>query len=71
MLLSPQCRSVAAVVLGDPKKIELVPTNVANRFQMLHDRSIDLQCDSVTHTIEREVREVRGLFAMLNVFLLR
>ncbi|KAL7533778.1 hypothetical protein ACHAWF_004621, partial [Thalassiosira exigua] len=52
------CRAVAAVVLGDPKAYKPVPVTAINRFERLHDRSIDLLQYGDTHTIEREISEM-------------
>mmetsp|Transcript_19829 Transcript_19829/g.43151 ORF Transcript_19829/g.43151 Transcript_19829/m.43151 type:complete len:1013 (+) Transcript_19829:140-3178(+) len=51
------CRSVAAVVVGTPDGFEGVPTTYSNRWQRLHDKTVDLVILGDTHTIEREVRE--------------
>ncbi|KAL7547496.1 hypothetical protein ACHAWF_018338 [Thalassiosira exigua] len=52
-----QCRSIAAVILGDPDKVEGVPVTWENRFEKLRDRETDVQIQLETHTLEREVRE--------------
>jgi len=60
--LSPllyQCRSVAAVVVGNPDGFEGVPTTFTNRWRRLHGRTVDLVILGDTHNIEREVKEVR------------
>ena len=43
---------------------------IGNRFRQLNDRTVDLLLHGDTHTIEREVREVRKLFLASNYFLL-
>lgn len=53
------CRSVAAVLLGNPESFEEVEVTGNNRWQMLHQRKIDILAYGDTHTIEREVKEVR------------
>lgn len=52
------CRAVAAVVLGDPTKFEIVEATYFTRFDILNDREVDLLMAGVAHTVEREVREV-------------
>ena len=54
-----QCRSVAAVLVGNPDSFEGVPLTFANRWQHLLDQTVDLVVLGDTHTVGREVREVR------------
>jgi len=51
------CRSVAAVVVGNPDSFESVPTTTSNRWKHLLDRTVDLVILGDTYTIEREIRE--------------
>jgi len=51
------CRSIAAVVLGDPDKVEEVIVTGSDRFEKLHGGDVDLLLYGDTYTIEREVRE--------------
>mmetsp|Transcript_12157 Transcript_12157/g.26228 ORF Transcript_12157/g.26228 Transcript_12157/m.26228 type:complete len:366 (-) Transcript_12157:119-1216(-) len=51
------CRAVAAVVVGNPDSFKGVLVTNSNRWQLLHDKTIDLLVAGDTHTIEREVRE--------------
>eukprot|EP00579_Thalassiosira_antarctica_P013409 CAMPEP_0201945108 /NCGR_PEP_ID=MMETSP0903-20130614/53734_1 /ASSEMBLY_ACC=CAM_ASM_000552 /TAXON_ID=420261 /ORGANISM="Thalassiosira antarctica, Strain CCMP982" /LENGTH=869 /DNA_ID=CAMNT_0048488167 /DNA_START=93 /DNA_END=2702 /DNA_ORIENTATION=+ len=51
------CRSVAAVVVGNPDSFEGIHVTSTNRWQHLLDRTVDLVVLGDTHTIEREVRE--------------
>ena len=54
-----QCRSIAAVLLGNPDDFTAVAVTGSTRFQELNDRNIDVLIWGDTHTLEREVREVR------------
>jgi general L-amino acid transport system substrate-binding protein len=49
------CRAVAAAVLGDPDKVELVPLLASTRFPALQTRRIDLLLNNTTWTLTREV----------------
>ncbi|KAL7532749.1 hypothetical protein ACHAXR_006489, partial [Thalassiosira sp. AJA248-18] len=51
------CRAVAAVVVGNPEKVQGVPVTGTNRWQLLHDGTVDILVYGDTHTIEREVKE--------------
>ena len=51
------------MVLGDTDKIEVLETTKDDRFKQLYDRNIDVLIAFDTHTIEREVHEVRELNA--------
>lgn len=48
------CRAVAAAVLGDPNKVELVPLLASTRFPALQTRRIDLLLNNTTWTLTRE-----------------
>jgi len=48
------CRAVAAAVLGDPDKVELVPLLASARFPALQTRRIDLLLNNTTWTLTRE-----------------
>jgi general L-amino acid transport system substrate-binding protein len=48
------CRAVAAAVLGDPDKVELVPLLASTRFPALQTRRIDLLLNNTTWTLTRE-----------------
>ena len=48
------CRAVAATVLGDPDKVELVPLLASTRFPALQTRRIDLLLNNTTWTLTRE-----------------
>jgi len=54
-----QCRAVAAAAFGDADRTELVITTTAEKFPLLLDGTIDLQARTTTHTMERDVFEVR------------
>jgi general L-amino acid transport system substrate-binding protein len=49
------CRAVAAAVLGDPERVELVPLKASTRFPALQARRIDLLARNTTWTFSREV----------------
>lgn len=53
-----QCRSIAAVLLGNPDDFTAVAVTGSTRFQQLHGMDIDVLLFGDTHTVEREVREV-------------
>ena len=62
MITREQCRAIATVVLGDPEAYEPVFQNEYNlRFIRLQGRVFDLSLQNPTHTVEREVFEVRPL----------
>ncbi|HAS52514.1 MAG TPA: ABC transporter substrate-binding protein [Gammaproteobacteria bacterium] len=48
------CHAVAAAVLGDPDKVELVPLLASTRFPALQTRRIDLLLNNTTWTLTRE-----------------
>jgi general L-amino acid transport system substrate-binding protein len=48
------CRAVAAAVLGNPEKLELVPLRASTRFPALQSRRIDLLLNNTTWTLTRE-----------------
>jgi general L-amino acid transport system substrate-binding protein len=48
------CRAVAAAVLGDPDKVELIPLLASTRFPALQTRRIDLLLNNTTWTLTRE-----------------
>jgi general L-amino acid transport system substrate-binding protein len=48
------CRAVAAAVLGDPDKVELIPLRTSARFPALQARRVDLLLGSTTWTLTRE-----------------
>lgn len=56
-LYTDLCRSMAAVLFGNPDNTEEVIVTGSDRFQMLHGRDVDLLLYGDTHTIEREVHE--------------
>ncbi|KAL7544861.1 hypothetical protein ACHAWF_008230 [Thalassiosira exigua] len=51
------CRSIAAVVLGNPDSFLGVEVTGPNRWKMLRDGTVDLLIYGDTHTLERETRE--------------
>ena len=57
-----QCKALAAVIFGNPDNITPIPVTATDRFQQLNDRSVDVLLSLVTHTVEREIREVRGTY---------
>ena len=48
------CRAIAAAILGDPKKVKLVPLSADARFQALRDGKIDVLARNSTWTMGRE-----------------
>jgi general L-amino acid transport system substrate-binding protein len=48
------CRAVAAAVLGNPEKVELLPLRASTRFPALQSRKIDLLLNNTTWTLTRE-----------------
>jgi general L-amino acid transport system substrate-binding protein len=49
------CRAVAAAVLGDPDKVEFIPTTGVTRFEALSSGEIDLLYRNSTWTFTRDV----------------
>lgn len=48
------CRAVAAVVLGDSERFEILPVESQTRFKALQSGDIDLLVDASTITLDRE-----------------
>lgn len=48
------CRAVAAVLLGDPAKVDFRPVTPAERFVALNSGEVDLLSISATHTLSRD-----------------
>lgn len=48
------CRAVATVVLGDPNKVQYVPTNAQNRFTTLQSGEVDMLARNTTWTSSRD-----------------
>lgn len=48
------CRAVAAVILGDPNKVQYVPTNAQNRFTTLQSGEVDMLSRNTTWTSSRD-----------------
>jgi general L-amino acid transport system substrate-binding protein len=48
------CRAVATVVLGDPNKVQYVPTNAQNRFTALQSGEVDMLSRNTTWTSSRD-----------------
>lgn len=61
------CRTVAAAVLGDAKKIKFVPTTTTNRFTALQSGEVDILYRSTTWTLGRE-GNLGTLFASINFY---
>jgi general L-amino acid transport system substrate-binding protein len=49
------CRAVAAAVLGDSAKVELIPLSTAERLDALRDGRIDLLSRNTTWTLSRDL----------------
>jgi general L-amino acid transport system substrate-binding protein len=61
------CRSVAAAILGDAKKIKFVPTTTTNRFTALQSGEVDMLYRSTTWTLGRE-GNLGAMFASINFY---
>lgn len=48
------CRAVAAAVLGEPNKVQFVPTNTQNRFTVLQSGEVDILSRNTTWTASRD-----------------
>lgn len=48
------CRAVASVILGDPNKVQYVPTNAQNRFTTLQSGEVDMLARNTTWTSSRD-----------------
>ena len=48
------CRAVAAAIFGDGKKVTYVPLTVADRFEALRKKKVDLVSRNSTWTMQRE-----------------
>ena len=48
------CRAVATAILGDPNKVQYVPTNAQNRFTALQSGEVDLLTRNTTWTSSRD-----------------
>ena len=48
------CKAVAAAVLGDPEKVQWVPTNAQNRFTALQSGEVDMLSRNTTWTSSRD-----------------
>jgi general L-amino acid transport system substrate-binding protein len=48
------CRAVATVILGDPNKVQFVPTNAQNRFTALQSGEVDMLARNTTWTSSRD-----------------
>ena len=62
------CRQVAAVVLGDPDKVNFVKVG-ADRFELLQGREVDLLISGEESTMAKSVREVRDMFIDVSAWL--
>jgi general L-amino acid transport system substrate-binding protein len=48
------CRAVATAILGDPNKVQFVPTNAQNRFTALQSGEVDMLSRNTTWTSSRD-----------------
>ncbi|HRO59125.1 MAG TPA: amino acid ABC transporter substrate-binding protein [Burkholderiaceae bacterium] len=48
------CKAVATAIVGDPKKVEYVPTNTQNRFTVLQSGEVDILSRNTTWTATRD-----------------
>jgi len=58
-----QGRAVAAAVLGEGYEVDFVIVEASDRFQALANGTVDVLASSDTYTMERDLAEVRELFA--------
>ncbi len=61
------CRAVAAAVLGDPSKVEYVPTTGKTRFTALASGEVDVLARNTTWTFSRDV-DLKFEFAGVNYY---
>ena len=61
------CRAVAAAVLGDPSKVQFVPTNTQTRFPTLQSGEVDMLSRTSTMTFTRDTS--LGLFSRRRFFM--
>ena len=61
------CRSLAAAILGDAKKVKFIPTTAQNRFTALQAGEVDLLYRSTTWTLGREAN-LGTMFASVNFY---
>jgi general L-amino acid transport system substrate-binding protein len=61
------CRTVAAAILGDAKKIKFVALTTTNRFTALQSGEVDMLYRSTTWTLGREAN-LGGMFASVNFY---
>lgn len=61
------CRSLAAAILGDPRKVKFIPTTAQNRFTALQSGEVDLLYRTTTWTLGRE-GNLGGQFASVNFY---
>jgi general L-amino acid transport system substrate-binding protein len=48
------CKAVATAIVGDPNKVEYVPTNTQNRFTVLQSGEVDMLSRNTTWTATRD-----------------
>ncbi|HEY0417955.1 MAG TPA: amino acid ABC transporter substrate-binding protein [Acetobacteraceae bacterium] len=61
------CRTVAAAILGDAKKVRYVPLDTTQRFTALQSGEVDLLYRSTTWTLAREAN-LGGMFTSVNFY---
>jgi len=55
-----QCRALAAAVFGSSTDtLSLIDVTPSDRFEALNNDTVDVLASSVTHTMQRHIREVR------------
>jgi ABC-type amino acid transport substrate-binding protein len=57
-----QCKAIAAAIFGNGtthQTVSRIRVNPSNRFVMLQNGTVDVLVTSTTHTMERQVFEVR------------
>ena len=55
----PKCRAVAATVFGEEGRVEFVGISLFDRFLSLAEKRVDIVARTSTHTMERNLHEVR------------
>ena len=64
------CELVASVLFGDPSKMKHVPVTKDDRFFLLEERETDLLVDSVSYSVQREVKEplTKGAYIFSKIY---
>lgn len=60
-----QCRALAAAVLGEDAQVKFTLLTFKGRFPALSSNEVDVIAAGATHSMERQVLEVRSVIASL------